>query len=161
MDFFGCNCYNRIVVSSQASEIKRSMDRNGGNFSGNRCGILPEILYTMRLKFFLRTLSLKYRFILLKMAYIMRKKVGNDGIVHDAYRIQYVEGFLKWIHKAIAEGADIRGYYLWSLYDNFEWNAGYTYPFGIVHTDFVTQKRTWKDSAHWYQNVIKNNGLKD
>ena len=65
MDFFGCNCYNRIVVSSQASEIKRSMDRNGGNFL--ETGVeYYEILYTMRLKFFLRTLSLKYRFILLK-----------------------------------------------------------------------------------------------
>ena len=89
------------------------------------------------------------------------ERVGADGRVHDAYRIQYVEGFLKWIHKAIEDGADVRGYYLWSLYDNFEWTAGYSYPFGILHTDYSTQNRTWKDSAYWYQKVIQENGLGD
>ena len=161
MDFFGCNCYNRIVVSSQASEIKRSMDRNGGNFLETGVEYYPKCVYDA-IKILLEDFKLKIPiYITENGVHNEEEKVGNDGIVHDAYRIQYVEGFLKWIHKAIAEGADIRGYYLWSLYDNFEWNAGYTYPFGIVHTDFVTQKRTWKDSAHWYQNVIKNNGLKD
>ena len=88
------------------------------------------------------------------------EEIGADGKIHDEYRIKYVEGFLKWIHKAIEEGIDIRGYYHWSLYDNFEWSAGYSYRFGIIHNNFETQKRTWKDSAYWYRDVIKNNGLK-
>ena len=79
-----------------------------------------------------------------------------DGKIHDADRIKYVEGFLKWIEKAIDEGYDVRSYYLWSLMDNFEWSAGNSFRFGITHTDFNTQKRIWKDSAYWYSDFIKN-----
>jgi len=82
-----------------------------------------------------------------------------DGKIHDFQRIKYIEGFLYWIHKAIEEGADIRGYYAWSLLDNWEWSAGYEYRFGLVHTDFDTQKRICKDSAHWYRDMIKNRGF--
>lgn len=62
-----------------------------------------------------------------------------DGEIHDRDRIQYVEGFLTWLKKAMDEGADIRGYYLWTLMDNFEWSSGTQSRFGIVHTDFATQ----------------------
>ena len=62
-------------------------------------------------------------------------------------------------HRAIADGADVRGYFLWSLLDNFEWAHGYTKRFGIVHVDYATQVRTAKDSAHWYADVIRHNRL--
>lgn len=64
-----------------------------------------------------------------------------------------------WIHKAMEEGADIRGYYAWSLLDNWEWSAGYTYRFGLVHTDFETQERVLKDSALWYREMIAERGF--
>jgi beta-glucosidase len=60
--------------------------------------------------------------------------------------------------EAIAEGAPLKGYYEWSLMDNFEWALGYEKRFGIVHVDFDTQKRTIKDSGYWYKDVIANNG---
>ena len=66
-----------------------------------------------------------------------------------------MNGFLEWISKAIQEGIDIRGYYAWSLFDNWEWGAGYSMRFGLIHTDFVTQKRVWKDSAYWYKKMIE------
>ena len=53
------------------------------------------------------------------------------------------------------EGMNIAGYYLWSLLDNFEWSFGYDKRFGIIYVDFDTQERIWKDSAHWYANVIQ------
>jgi len=58
-----------------------------------------------------------------------------------------------------AEGADVRGYFLWSLLDNFEWSYGYSRRFGIVYVDFPTQRRLLKDSAHWYRDVARANAL--
>ncbi|WP_442816038.1 family 1 glycosylhydrolase [Streptosporangium sp. NBC_01810] len=63
------------------------------------------------------------------------------------------------MHAAIADGADVRGYLVWSLLDNFEWAEGYRRRFGIVHVDFATQRRLLKDSARWYREVIARNGL--
>ncbi|MGI8667441.1 MAG: glycoside hydrolase family 1 protein [Jatrophihabitans sp.] len=82
-----------------------------------------------------------------------------DGAVHDGDRIAYVRDHLAAVHAAIEAGADIRGYYLWSLMDNFEWAWGYAKRFGIVHVDYQSQQRTRKDSAHWYAQVIRNNAI--
>ena len=70
-----------------------------------------------------------------------------------------MRSFLEWIKKAIDEGADIRGYYLWSFLDNWEWSAGYTSRFGLTHVDYETQQRIFKDSAYFYQEVIRQNKL--
>jgi beta-glucosidase len=83
----------------------------------------------------------------------------EDGAVHDTDRISYVDGHLRALHRAIEDGADVRGYYLWSLLDNFEWGYGFSKRFGIVHVDYATQARTPKDSALWYADVISRNGL--
>ncbi len=63
------------------------------------------------------------------------------------------------MEEAIDGGAPVKGYYQWSLLDNFEWAYGYEKRFGIVHVDFETQQRTIKDSARWYADVIRRNGL--
>ena len=77
------------------------------------------------------------------------------GAVHDPKRVAYLETYTAAMHDAISAGADVRGYFVWSLLDSFEWGAGYTNPFGIVHVDFETQKRTPKSSARWYANFIE------
>ncbi len=84
--------------------------------------------------------------------------VTIDGQVHDPQRIDYTHRHLLWLRQAIAEGIDVRGYFHWSLLDNFEWGEGYGKRFGLVHVDFHTQKRTLKDSASWYRRVIQSNG---
>jgi beta-glucosidase len=81
-------------------------------------------------------------------------EVSSDGNIHDASRIAYIENCLKQCHAFINEGGNLKGYYLWSLLDNFEWALGYSKRFGIVHVDFSTQKRTIKDSGYFYQKVI-------
>jgi beta-glucosidase len=77
-----------------------------------------------------------------------------DGAVHDPDRIRFVDGHLRSVAQAITEGADVRGYYIWSLMDNWEWAEGFTKQFGLVHVDFETQRRTPKDSYRWFAGVI-------
>ncbi|MFI7541336.1 GH1 family beta-glucosidase [Actinoplanes sp. NPDC049599] len=84
-----------------------------------------------------------------------------DGQIHDTNRIEYFDGHLRACLDAISHGVDLRGYFAWSLMDNFEWAEGYAKRFGIVHVDYATQRRVPKDSARWYQEVIRRNGLTD
>ncbi|WP_137873230.1 GH1 family beta-glucosidase [Rhodococcus sp. Q] len=77
-----------------------------------------------------------------------------DGRVRDQRRIDYHRDHLHALKQAIDDGVDVRGYFVWSILDNFEWAAGYQERFGLVHVDFETQTRTPKDSYHWYRNLI-------
>ena len=76
------------------------------------------------------------------------------GRVADADRIEFVRSHLAAVQVAMAAGVDVRGYFYWSLMDNYEWNSGYAKRFGMVHVDYATQQRTLKDSALWYRNEI-------
>ncbi len=86
-------------------------------------------------------------------------ELGPDGSIEDAGRTGYLRAHLAAVHEALARGVDVRGYFLWSLLDNFEWAYGYAHRFGIVHVDYATQRRTPKASARWYADVIRRNGL--
>jgi beta-glucosidase len=63
------------------------------------------------------------------------------------------------VRQAIDDGADVRGYFLWSILDNYEWGFGFTKQFGLVHVDYATQRRTLKDSARWYARLAKENAF--
>jgi beta-glucosidase len=84
--------------------------------------------------------------------------VAADGQVHDPQRVDFTRAYLRELAAAMAGGVPVRGYFHWSLLDNFEWAHGYKQRFGLVHVDFATQKRTPKDSARWYRDVIASNG---
>ncbi|MEV7964648.1 GH1 family beta-glucosidase [Sphaerisporangium sp. NPDC088356] len=84
---------------------------------------------------------------------------GQDGAVDDQARIAFLDGHIGAIRAAIAEGVDVRGYYVWSLMDNFEWAEGFNQRFGLVHVDFATQKRTPKASYHWLRERIATHPL--
>ncbi|WP_433090026.1 GH1 family beta-glucosidase [Dactylosporangium sp. CA-052675] len=84
---------------------------------------------------------------------------GPDGTVDDRDRVGYLDGHLRALHAAIAAGVDVRGYFAWSLLDNFEWAMGYTKRFGLIAVDYPTQRRTLKSSATWYARVIAANAL--
>ncbi|WP_432073650.1 GH1 family beta-glucosidase [Streptomyces wuyuanensis] len=86
-------------------------------------------------------------------------KPGDDGAVHDPERIRYLHGHLSAVHRAMADGADVRGYFLWSLLDNFEWAYGYGKRFGAVYVDYDTQTRTPKSSARWYGELARTGVL--
>ena len=80
-----------------------------------------------------------------------------DGVVPDQRRIDYLDGYLRSLKGAIDAGIDVRGYFQWSLLDNFEWAAGYSQRFGLVHVDFETLERTPKASYFWLQALIAQN----
>lgn len=80
-----------------------------------------------------------------------------DGRVKDAARIKYLKQHLTSLNRSIAAGVNIKGYLTWSLLDNFEWAEGYSKRFGIVYVDYITLKRTKKDSFYWFKQTIANN----
>ena len=86
-------------------------------------------------------------------------KPDPDGRVHDAERISYLHGHLTELRRAMEDGADVRGYFLWSLMDNFEWSFGYGKRFGAVYVDYTTLERTPKSSAHWYARMVRTGTL--
>lgn len=81
-----------------------------------------------------------------------------DGRVDDPLRVAYYRAHLNAAYKALCTGVDLRGYYAWSLFDNYEWSLGYSKRFGIVHVDYATQQRTPKASARFYSEVIRTHG---
>lgn len=83
----------------------------------------------------------------------------GEGL-HDPSRIAFLHDHLLAVHEAISAGAQLRGFHAWSLMDNFEWSAGYTQRWGLVHVDFDTLERTPKDSARWYREVATNNRVR-
>jgi beta-glucosidase len=82
-----------------------------------------------------------------------------DGECHDPRRLDYLDAHLRALHAAIERGVDVRGYFAWSLFDNFEWAQGYEQRFGLVHVDYDTQVRTPKSSARWYAEVCRSNSV--
>jgi len=82
-----------------------------------------------------------------------------EGQVRDSERIAYLDSHLRSVQAAIDQGVDLRGYFVWSLLDNFEWAFGYSKRFGLIFVDYPTQRRTPKSSFHWYREVIARNGL--
>lgn len=154
LDYFGLNVYNRVVVSADPNYAAKRMEAHaGGNFLNNRTEFYPKAAYDA-----IKLLTKEFGVTL--PIYITENGIHNcdeeicKGKIHDHERIKYFKGFLSWIHRSMEEGADIRGYYAWSLLDNFEWSAAYSMRFGLIHVDFDTQERIWKDSAYWYKKVI-------
>ena len=88
-------------------------------------------------------------------------QVSPDGRVHDPRRIAYLRDHLIQARLAIADGVDLRGYFVWSLLDNFEWAHGYAKRFGLIYVDYATQQRIVKDSGEWYARVIAHNGVEE
>jgi beta-glucosidase len=79
----------------------------------------------------------------------------EGGAVHDAERVAYLHRHFVAAHRAMERGADLRGFFVWSLLDNFEWSFGYAKRFGIVRVDYETQERIVKDSGHWFAELAR------
>merc|ERR1712137_1216854 len=89
--------------------------------------------------------------------------VADDDVKvaeNDTFRVEFLQGYIAQLHKTIQKGADVRGYFAWSLLDNFEWALGYSKRFGMVHVDYTTQKRTPKASAKMMAEVARTNALR-
>ena len=158
LDFYGLNFYNGLY--DNADELRKiRTEAAGGNYQDR-----PEV-HTEVLPDVLRMLKNKYKIdipvIITENGIALHGKTDAASHIDDVERIEYIKGVLTALHKAIEDGADVRGYYLWSLMDNFEWSAGYEARFGLYYTDYKTLERIPKKSAGWYSELIKNNYLYD
>ena len=148
MDFLGINLYTRQWISTRTPTIPAPAP-HGVNDMGWE--IVPEILtqHLVRL-----TRDYMPPPILITENGMANADVVADGAVIDTPRVAYVQGHLAAVQKAMELGADVRGYFYWSLLDNFEWDSGYAKRFGLFRVDYDTQVRTPKASAHWYRDFI-------
>jgi beta-glucosidase len=87
--------------------------------------------------------------------------MDEQGVVDDSDRIDYIDAHIAATKHAIEQGVDVRGYFVWSLFDNFEWAEGYSKRFGIVYVDYATQRRAFKASAYWYRDLIARHLAED
>lgn len=87
--------------------------------------------------------------------------MSADGKIHDPRRLDYLKNHFIQTRLAMQDGVDVRGYFVWSLLDNFEWGHGYSKRFGIVRVNYETQERVVKDSGEWYARVIAANAVEE
>jgi beta-glucosidase len=160
IDFVGINYYKRGVVQNDPSAIPA---RDGYvHQSESLHTALDWEVYPRGLTDILLQVRDRYGdtpvYITENGAAFPDPETADAGVVDDPLRVEYLRSHLLAAHDAIEGGVNLRGYYVWSLFDNFEWAEGYTKRFGIVHVDFNTLVRTLKSSARFYSNVVRSNG---
>jgi beta-glucosidase len=157
IDFLGLNYYNPVYVRGNGSGQPQSVSGPHPHAFLDWEEIYPEALYDhlVRLK---KDYNNPTIYITENGAAFV-DKLDESGQVNDQERLQFLQDHFRSAHRAIQDGVNLKGYYVWSLMDNFEWAEGYRARFGIVYVDYATQKRYPKQSALWYQNVIRQNGL--
>jgi len=156
LDFIGLNIYSGDIVSSNKDgSLKTIPFKPGQPMTTLHWAVLPKVMY-WGVRFFAKRYQLPI--IITENGFSALDHIALDGKVHDSQRIDFTTQYLKSLHTAIQEGIDVKGYFHWSFMDNFEWAEGYRERFGLIYVDYPSQKRILKDSAFWYQDIIKTNG---
>jgi beta-glucosidase len=158
IDFLGINYYTRNIARDEDAENNepRTVSR-GDEITEMDWEVYPKGIYNL-----LGRLHFDYA---LPAIYITENgaafpdEVNADGQVDDPARLSYIKRHLEMVHSAIQIGVPVKGYFVWSLLDNFEWGFGYSKRFGIVYVDYQTEHRISKSSAKWYRQVINENGV--
>ena len=156
LDFYGANIYHgEYVRAGDDGKPEIVKYKEGIGITTMEWPVVPESLYW----------GPKFLYERYKLPIVVTENgmancdwLHSDGKVHDPQRIDYLKRYLGEYKRAINDGVDAKGYFLWSVIDNFEWAFGYRQRFGLIYVDYQTQQRTLKDSALWYSDVIKNNG---
>ncbi len=159
LDFLGVNYYTRAVVAHDPKEKfqVRQVQVQTSEHTEMGWEIYPQGLFELLARL-VREYKVPAIFVTENGA-AFNDEVTTDGQVRDEKRIQYLYVHIREAHRAIQEGVPLKGYFVWSLLDNFEWTYGYTKRFGIIYVDYQTLRRIPKESAYWYAKVIENNGL--
>lgn len=152
IDFYCQNIYNGRYVRNEGGKTVSVSHPVGAPMTAMEWFITPESLYWGPKFLYERY---KIPIYITENGMANTDVIGLDGKIHDGARIAYMESYLENLSRAIADGVDVRGYYYWSLLDNFEWNFGYTRRFGLVYVDYDTFARTKKDSFYYYRDVIR------
>jgi len=162
LDFLAVNYYNRLVVRARGKEAELP----GAAPSGyEHVSHLPDASYTAMgwevypqgLRAVLDRIHNDYAhagLIVAENGAAYDDEWGDDGSIHDRERMEYLREHTHLLAEVLAQGVPLRGYFVWSLLDNFEWAEGYSKRFGLIYVDFATQRRTIKDSGRWYASFI-------
>ncbi len=155
LDFMGVNSYSRAVLSAKGYRERVP----GSEYTEMGWEVCPPAFY--------RLLTRLHKDYSLPPIYITENGaafpdvVSPDGKIHDERRINYLRQYIGQLRRAMQEGVDVRGYFVWSLMDNFEWAHGFSKRFGLVRVDYDTLTRTVKDSGEWYARLIAENRLEE
>ncbi len=158
VDFLGVNYYTRGIARS--NDISDEDNEPRTVFRSDEITEMDWEVYPKGIYNILGRLHFEYAF---PAIYITENgaafpdKVSPDGLVKDPARLSYIKRHLEMVNQAIHIGVPVKGYFVWSLLDNFEWGFGYSKRFGIIYVDFRTQRRISKSSAKWYRQVIYEN----
>ena len=155
-DFIGLNIYHGRPVARDASgKLKKVFPRPEVGRSSMNWNLTPESLY-YGCKYFYN----RYRvpIMITENGVALTEWKCRDGSVRDECRSDYISRYVAQLHRAVEEGIDVRGYFYWSLLDNFEWSEGYSKRFGLVYVDYDTLERTLKSSAELYARIVRTNG---
>ncbi len=161
IDFLGINYYTRRTIAHDEQgdfiKVKRIRYHFIPHANFEQWEVNPEGLYLL-----LRRVHRDYgepELYVTESGTPLGEEVRPDGTVADPGRLEYLKRHFAAAWHAIQEGVKLRGYFVWSLMDNFEWACGYTKRFGLTYVDYATQKRTVKQSGRWYAEVIRRNGI--
>jgi len=159
IDFLGVNYYMtfKVAYAAQGGLNKLSLKQvvvDDWTHSSNGFGFNPDGLTDL-------LLDIKERYnnppiYITENGVSLAETPDKNGFVHDPLRIEYLQAHINAIANALAAGVDVRGYYVWSLMDNFEWASGYQPRFGLIHVDYETGQRTPKQSAWWFRDLINS-----
>lgn len=160
LDFLGVNYYTRNVVQDdpQSPVVQtRQVTPEDAQLTARGWEVYPQGLYEL-----LTRLQADYAppaIYVTENGAAFPDEASPDGRILDPQRISYLDAHLRQAHRAIQDSVPLRGYFVWSLMDNFEWSQGYSKRFGLVYVSYPTQQRFVKESGHWYRRVIERNGL--
>lgn len=153
IDFYCQNIYQgEAVAADENGEAYYVPQKPGFARTAMNRSVTPECMYWVP-KFLCERYKLP--FYISENGTASNDIVSADGCVHDTNRIEFLRSYIEKLAEAAEDGADISGYFQWSLMDNFEWSSGYAPRFGMVYVDYETQKRIIKDSGYWYRDMIK------
>lgn len=157
LDFLGINYYHRTVMRYMPLIQSVPVFPKESEYTEMRWEIYPTGLYDLLLR--LQKDYAPPAILITENGAAFADEI-DEGKIHDTKRILYLRDHLVQLHRAIEAGVPVRGYFIWSLLDNFEWAHGYSKRFGLVYVDFQTQRRVIKDSGLWYAQVIREHGVR-
>jgi beta-glucosidase len=157
LDFYGVNYYSPIRVAAAEEDSEnpfRFVPLLGHEQTASGWSVVPHALREWLILTRARFRAGLPPFVITESGASFHEQPGPDGVVDDQNRIAYLRAHLEAVSAAVARGVDVRGYYVWSLLDCFEWSNGWTTPYGLVHVDRETLARTPKRSFEWYSDLI-------
>lgn len=156
LDFLGLNIYSSVCIKAGENGEPIEVDfPNHHPHTSIGWNVVPEALRWAS-KFLYE--EYKKPIIITENGLSLNDWISVDGKCHDPKRIDFLTRYLRGLEKSIDEGTDVMAYFQWSFIDNFEWAQGYYDRFGLTYMDYKTQKRTIKDSGHWYKKLADSNG---